>query len=124
MNGDYWILLGAWLLFGLLHSLLATEPTKNLFRKAMGRTFKYYRLLYSLFAFFSLAAVLWWQFSIPAITLWSFPIAKYLAGLPAGIAGLWLMAACIRKYFFNLSGIGVFWGRGEGGGVLEETTGE
>jgi len=100
MNTDHWILLGGWLLFVLLHSLMAAEWSKRICRLAMGRWFIYYRLLYSLFAFITLGAVLVWQFSITSVVLGPFSILKWLPGLPAGLLGLFLMGASIRKYFF------------------------
>jgi uncharacterized membrane protein len=109
MNTDHWILLGAWLIFVALHSLTAADWFQRAARSAMGRYFIYYRLLYSLFAFFTLAEVLIWQFSITSPVLGPFPVLKWLAGLPAGLLGIFLMGVSIRKYFFNLSGVSVFW---------------
>jgi methanethiol S-methyltransferase len=108
MNADHWILLGYWCLFSLLHSVMATEKFKKLCRSALGAGFKYYRLIYSIVAFISLGIVMIWQFSIPSPMLRIYPLIVYLGGVPAGILGIILMGASIRKYFFNLSGIGVF----------------
>jgi methanethiol S-methyltransferase len=94
---------------------MAAEWFKKACRSAMGRWFIYYRLLYSLFAFITLGAVLVWQFSITSVVLGSFSILKWLPGLPAGLLGLFLMGVSIRKYFFNLSGISVFWKKRKGG---------
>src|SRR5882724_486658 len=114
MNKDHWILLGGWFLFASLHSLMAAECFRKACRNAMGRWFIYYRLLYSLFAFLTMGAVLAWQFMIISIDLGPFPTGKWLAGLAALLLGIFLMSVSIRKYFFNLSGLAVFWGRKAG----------
>ena len=107
MNVNHWILLGYWSLFSLLHHGMATEIFKARCRSVMGTGFKYYRLLYSLIAIISLSFVLIWQFSISSPDLGISTWLKYLVGLPVGILGIFMMGASIRKYFFNLSGIGI-----------------
>jgi protein-S-isoprenylcysteine O-methyltransferase Ste14 len=74
----------------------------------LGRRAMYYRPLYSLFAFLHLGVVIAVQFSIKSFYLASFPLLKYLVGLFAGLPGVILMIVCIRKYFFNLSGVKAF----------------
>ncbi len=105
----------------------------------LGRRGRYYRPLYSLFAFLSLGGVIVVQFSIKSVYLTSpertggslaegptldvscnwikfsiiqlhaiFPLLKYLVGLTVGVPGVILMCVCIRKYFFNLSGVKAF----------------
>src|SRR5579859_1006236 len=91
MDKAHWILVVGWLLFGLVHSLMAAEWCKAIFRRLMGRRFVYYRLLYAAFAFLSMGAVLYWQFSIKSLPLAFLPILRYLLGLPLGILGLVLM---------------------------------
>jgi protein-S-isoprenylcysteine O-methyltransferase Ste14 len=107
MNRDHWILLLLWGLFGLLHSLLAAGGVKRYFTFLLGRYAGYYRLLYTLFAFLSLGVVVAVQFSVKSFPLASFPLLKYLVGLIVGMPGIILMIVCIRKYFFNLSGVKV-----------------
>lgn len=111
MNRDHWILLLLWGLFGLFHSLLAAGRVKRYCMSLLGRRGGYYRLLYSLFAFLSLGGVIAVQFSIKSFYLASFPLLKYLVGLIVGVPGVILMCVCIRKYFFNLSGVKAFFGR-------------
>lgn len=102
-----------WGSFGLLHSLLAAGSVKRYFMSLLGRRAMYYRPLYSLFAFLHLGVVIAVQFSIKSFYLASFPLLKYLVGLFAGLPGVILMIVCIRKYFFNLSGVKAFWRRDE-----------
>jgi protein-S-isoprenylcysteine O-methyltransferase Ste14 len=116
MDESHWVLVMAWILFGLVHSLTAAEPVKRFFFARMGRWALYYRLSYSVLALLSLVAVLAWQLSFPSPVIASFPVLQYVVGLLAGLPGILLMFVSIRKYFFNLSGVGVFWGK-------EDTTG-
>jgi protein-S-isoprenylcysteine O-methyltransferase Ste14 len=103
--------MGAWALFGLIHSLMAGDRFVAFCRSAMGRRFIYYRFVYSVVAFLSLAGVLLWQFSLPEIALGSMPILKWWFGLPAALLGVLLMGKCIHLYFMRLSGVAVFYGR-------------
>lgn len=93
-----------WILYGVLHSLLATSWMKQVFRHS-----KYYTFIYSLFAALSLAAILVYQFAIPQIILWVMPSWPRLLLLLPMLAGLFIMAALIKKYFFALSGISAFY---------------
>lgn len=100
-----------WGLFGLLHSLFAAGRVKGYFTSLLGRYARYYRPMYSLFAFLNLGLVLVVQFSIKSFYVGSFPLMKYLAGLVIGVSGVILMIVCIRKYFFDHSGIRAFLGK-------------
>ena len=118
MNEGHWVLVGGWCLFGLLHSVTADTRFREICQARMGRYAVYYRLLYSFLALGSLAFVLFWQFSITSPAIGTFPLLKYLFFLVAGLPGMILMGASIRKYFFSLSGVSVFWQK-EAGAVLE-----
>ncbi len=107
MTGFHVLLTVYWLLFALLHSLMATVTWKDLLQRKTGRYFRYYRLMYSLFNFLVLGFILWYQFSHESIRLFSPHITQY-AGVPLAIAGLYIMGVCIKKYFANLSGVDVF----------------
>ena len=58
------VLAVGWVLFCVLHSLLASIRLKQWMAKKTGKAFKYYRLYYSLFAFAGLAAILLYQFTL------------------------------------------------------------
>ena len=95
-----------WAAFCVLHSLLADEKIRNFIGKLLGRNEKYYRILYSLFAFISLSAVVLYQLSIPARSLFQYPGAVWQ--LPAVLisgAGLLIMLICTRRYFFRVTGL-------------------
>ncbi|WP_288071158.1 isoprenylcysteine carboxylmethyltransferase family protein [Hydrotalea sp.] len=109
MNQSLWILMIAWLLFATIHSLTASLQFKRIMQKCMRQWFPYYRLLYALFALFSMSGILYYQFHIPAKPIALHQYIRYTFGMLMGVAGLVLMSITIRKYFFYLSGIDVFW---------------
>lgn len=100
------ILLGlVWIVYGVLHSLLAGMGLKNRLRKILGRGYRYYRLFYTLFAFLFLAAIIFFQVRMPTIRLYEENNFTLVAGSVAGLSGLALMLVCIKKYFMSLSGL-------------------
>lgn len=104
---SYLYLVALWLFFGLTHSLLATEWWKRWMASLLGRYFRYYRLGYSFFAFGLLAFIIFYELRLPPRWLWQPPLyLQAVLSLPA-LAGLLIMGACIRRYFFYLSGIDV-----------------
>ena len=108
MNLSIWILIIFWIAFGVIHSLAATLWFKEWIKVKMGYWFKYYRLMYSFFALISLLGVLYYQFHIPSKIFFKYAQIQYVFGLLIGTAGLVLMGICIRSYFFNISGLEVF----------------
>jgi protein-S-isoprenylcysteine O-methyltransferase Ste14 len=92
-------------MYCIIHSLLAENTVKNFIQKFMGVTLKYYRPLYSVFAFVTLVLLLWFQFSIESPWLFAVPIYIYLPGIIAGLTGLSIMIFCINKYFYEMSGL-------------------
>ncbi|AXY75229.1 isoprenylcysteine carboxylmethyltransferase family protein [Paraflavitalea soli] len=107
----YLYLTGLWGLFGLTHSLLAATWWKDWVARSMGVFFRYYRLLYSLFALLLLVTIVIYELQIRSYWLWHMPLGlQLLAGIPA-LAGLVIMGICIRRYFFYLSGIDVLYPR-------------
>ncbi len=108
---DYCILMACWGAFASVHSLLARQKCKDFFKRKMGERFKYYRIAYSLFAIVSLVLVLVWQFSIPDHHFTIYPFVAYWVAIPCGTIALLLMVVCVRKYFYQLSGVAVFFER-------------
>lgn len=104
----YFPLLFAWLLFGAIHSALATTSVKKIAAKILGRRFNYYRLIYSLIATATLLWVLHVHFSFDEPVLWVAPWYQSVIAWVGLLAGLAIMLVCIRKYFLYLSGIDVF----------------
>ena len=99
------ILALAWIIFCVLHSLLASISLKQWLAKNWGAAFKYYRLYYTLFASVSFIAVLIYQVLLPSPFIFSPNLVSYAVGCLAGISGLIVMTICIKKYFLSLSGL-------------------
>lgn len=97
-----------WILFCVLHSLLAGIPVKQWMAKRTGNLFKYYRLYYTLFSIFSFVAVIIYQIEIFSPFVFSPSVASYMVGVFVGVSGLVIMGICIRKYFYSLSGLRTF----------------
>jgi methanethiol S-methyltransferase len=103
------ILVVLWLLFGVLHSVLAANGWKGLMQRRLGAGFKYYHFAYSVFALLTLTGILVFQLNMESRLLYVAPVwVNLLLCLPV-LAGLVIMAIVIKKYFFSLSGISVFY---------------
>jgi len=103
------ILVALWVLYGILHSVLAANWCKRLMQRQLGRYYKYYSFSYSVFAAVTLMAVLVYQGYLQSQLLYTAPVwVKLLLCIPL-VAGLVIMCLLIRKYFFSLSGISVFY---------------
>ena len=105
MLNEHIILAILWILFCFLHSLLASHFIKRKAQAVMGRQFKHYRLLYTLFAAVFFLGVIAYQLLIVQDYLFEVSPFHKMAGWVAGLSGLLLMMVCIRKYFMNLSGV-------------------
>jgi protein-S-isoprenylcysteine O-methyltransferase Ste14 len=105
MATDHIVLAFLWIFYGVVHSVLAAIRVKNFFRKLMGKSFVYYRLIYTVLAFVLFAFVLYYQFSLNPVYLFGETFAISLAGYLVAGAGLFIMLVCIRKYFISLSGL-------------------
>jgi protein-S-isoprenylcysteine O-methyltransferase Ste14 len=94
-----------WILYCVLHSVLASLAIKQWAQKKAGKSFRYYRLFYTLFAAVSLAAVIYLQFSIETIKAFEQTVVTNSLGSLIAVTGLGLMFVCIKKYFLSLSGL-------------------
>jgi protein-S-isoprenylcysteine O-methyltransferase Ste14 len=98
------ILAMLWMLYCVLHSVLASEWLKKKLRQRM-KNYKWYRLWYTIFAFVFLIALLYYQVSIPTLELFAMSNLIFVTGSIVCFSGIIIMAICIRKYFMNLSGL-------------------
>ena len=94
-----------WMVYGVLHSVLANTAVKGWFSRRMGRSFIHYRLFYSLFAFLSFIALLGYQLRITSPPLFAGFLSIKILGVLLSLVGLSIMLFCIRKYFMSLSGL-------------------
>lgn len=94
-----------WILFGVLHSVFASLPVKRRFNMAFPKSSEYYRLLYTLFAFFTFGIVVWYQAQLASPLLFERELFTNAIGAVVAITGLIIMVICIKKYFLSLSGL-------------------
>lgn len=104
----YIILLLLWLVFGFLHSALATTAVKNRAGKILSNYSKYYRILYSFSNLLFVGFILYYNFSIPSPLLWTNPGWLNIVLLVTTAFALLMMIISMKKYFLDLSGIDVF----------------
>src|SRR5689334_12278850 len=77
------ILASLWLLFGILHSVLAANWWKRMMQRWLGARYKYYHFAYSVFAALTLMGILVFQYTMQSRLLFTLPgWAKALLGLP------------------------------------------
>ncbi len=107
----YLSLVAAWIVFGVLHSVLATETVKQTVRQWMGQYARYYRLCYSLLATVLLCVVLYYHFSCAALLLWQSSLIEKIIAIIFLTAGSCVMLLCINTYFMDLSGIDALMGK-------------
>ena len=93
-----------WIVYCVLHSVLASDWIKKNMRMRM-KNFKWYRLWYTLFAFVFLAAIIYFEVEMATMQLFQPNSFTVIAGTVLSLSGLGLMFICIRKYFMNLSGL-------------------
>lgn len=94
-----------WVLFCALHSILASGRVKRRLQSSMGRSFRLYRLYYTLFAFVTFTAIMLYQVSISSPLLFSRTIGIWIGGGLILATGLAIMSVCIYKYFAHLTGL-------------------
>lgn len=99
------MLLLSWIAYCFVHSLLANVKVKEYFSGLMGSNFKYYRISYSIFAALTLILLIYFQFTISSYFLFESQVVKIFSIIVFIIPGIIIMALCIKKYFYELSGI-------------------
>ncbi len=88
-----------WVVFGLLHSLLADLKVKAWFQGKLGKAFGFYRIAYNLLFVSLLGVIAWLLITQTADTLLytTSTISNIVAGVIA-VAGFGLMAASMAKF--------------------------
>jgi protein-S-isoprenylcysteine O-methyltransferase Ste14 len=105
MNGGHLLLSALWLLFCFFHSFLANAKVKKNIAVQLGAKFRYYRLFYTIFSFFTLGGLLLYQFILSSPFVFVTSTFTYILGGLITLSGLMIMGICIKKYFMSLSGI-------------------
>jgi len=105
MNASHWLLVLFWIIYYVLHSVLAATSVKLFFNKIFGKLFRFYRLGYSIFVTITLIILLKYQYSFFSPTLIDVPLLKYFSMALLVVPGAWIMFISVKKYFLLLSGI-------------------
>jgi protein-S-isoprenylcysteine O-methyltransferase Ste14 len=100
-------LLFAIVLWGILHSFLASNQVKSFFCRTFGDRFmRLYRLLYNLFAVISFLPILYLMVALPDRILYSAPVPfSYLMRLGQAISLVLLVAAVFQTDLFSFVGL-------------------
>lgn len=101
---DHIILAMLWIIYCVLHSVMASEGIKKKLRRKM-KNYKWYRLWYTLFAFVFLVVIVYYQVMMTTIELFNRSNVTFIAGIVITFSGCALMLVCIQKYFMSLSGL-------------------
>lgn len=101
-----------WLIFtivlwGIVHSLLASTGFKNLIHRTLGDTFmKFYRLFYNVFAVLSIVPILYLMISLPDQTLYQVPVPwSYLMLAGQVLSVLLLFVAVMQTDLLSFAGL-------------------
>ena len=94
-----------WIVFCVLHSVLADSHFKKSIATRSPRFFKNYRFYYTLFAFVSLGLVIYYQLQLTSPLLFSDLLIITIIGSVMTLVGGGIMLICIKKYFLSLSGL-------------------
>ncbi|WP_202552039.1 methyltransferase family protein [Ginsengibacter hankyongi] len=105
MSYNYLVLALSWIAYFILHSVLASTKVKIYVKQVSTKFYRYYRLIYTLFATISLIFILWFQYSFKSPLLLNSLMLKYISFLLLVIPGFAIMFVSIFKYFKLLSGI-------------------
>jgi protein-S-isoprenylcysteine O-methyltransferase Ste14 len=105
MLNAHLVLVFMWILFGVLHSVLAGLHVKERFAKAFPNAAKHYRLLYTLFAFLTLGVIVWYLAQLSSPFLYQPRFFTNALGIAMALVGVVIMGICIKKYFLSLSGL-------------------
>ncbi len=101
---QYFILVFLWILFALFHSIFASEKCKKLLLQLMKKRYKYYRMLYSIFALLNVSSIVAYHFTINSFLLWQQTTAETIIAITGIIVGGAVMIFFTGKFFFELSG--------------------
>jgi methanethiol S-methyltransferase len=105
MLQKHFILALLWIIYCVTHSTLASLRIKIILKKIMNRHFKYYRLIYTVFALAGLTALIIYQLHITSPVLFKNIPFIQITGAVISLAGLSIMSLCVFNYFNTVSGV-------------------
>ncbi|WP_066401480.1 methyltransferase family protein [Flavisolibacter tropicus] len=94
-----------WIIFCVLHSILANARFKKWIAIKAPDFYKNYRFCYILLAFATLGVVIDYQLQISSPLLLKPSTTFLVLGWTIMLTGAFVMFICIKKYFLNLSGL-------------------
>lgn len=98
---NYLLLIGCWILYFLIHSLLASQQVKLFFEQLLKRAFRFYRFLYALISTIGLLFLLFLNASISSkLLLASDGVIRYLS-LMLATFGVIVISRSFREYRFS-----------------------
>lgn len=96
----------AWLLYGAIHSFMASNYFKNFAAKILGENFRFYRLIYNVLAFILLIPIFNLKFSIEKESFWQVSIYQSVIGKFITIFGVLFVSRALQGYnLFEFSGL-------------------
>lgn len=87
-----------WLLYGAIHSFMASNSFKNFAAKILGKYFRFYRLIYNILAFVLLIPVFNIKFSTEKEALWQVSAYQSIIGKTITICGVLLVSRALQGY--------------------------
>jgi protein-S-isoprenylcysteine O-methyltransferase Ste14 len=102
------ILILLWIEFSIFHSVFATEKFKSFMHGLMKGKYKYYRILYSAFAFINVSFIVAYHFAINTVLLWKTSLSEIIIACTCMAIGGFMMMYFAIKFFFELSGADIF----------------
>lgn len=105
MSASHLILILLWIIYCVLHSLLASIRFKNLMHLKLGNSFRFYRTAYNVFAFLSIVAIILYQLNLSTYKMFEVPGLVKILALLLLLCGSVIMIVMIKKYFMSLSGL-------------------
>jgi len=101
-NSTTWLpivlLVLGWFIYFFLHSLLAADSVKELFRKFLGKSFRFYRLGYVVFSSLGLLFLLFWNANISTDYLFNHEGAARYLSLVFAAFGVIVIKVSFRSY--------------------------
>lgn len=88
----------AWLLYGTIHSIMASNYFKKFAAKLLGTNFRFYRLIYNFLAIILLIPVFIIAHSAPKNPLWQVSLFQIIIGQIMSFYGLFFILKALRGY--------------------------
>ncbi len=98
VDSNFSLLILAWALFGLLHSLFANKLVKEKLTEALPILKRYYRFLCTIFAFLSLTGILCFSILLPSSILFESSVVLEFIGLMFVTYGLLIGRIAMKSY--------------------------